>query len=59
MILDINDRQSPTWRKIREHFEERLQDHRIKNDGNLTEVETARLRGRIAEAEYIISIDEE
>ena len=59
MILDINDRQSPVWAKIRKQLEERLQDHRIKNDGQLSKSDTAKLRGRIAEAQYIISLGEE
>ena len=56
MILDLNDRQSPTWAKIRAHFTERLQDHRIKNDGQLSDSDTAKLRGRIAEAQYVLSL---
>jgi len=59
MILDLNDRQSPTWAKLKAHLKERLQDHRIKNDGNLTEADTAKNRGRIAEALYILGLDEE
>jgi len=59
MILDLNDRQSPAWVKLKVHLLERLQDHRVKNDGNLTEAETAKLRGRIAEDLYILSLGEE
>lgn len=56
-LFDLNDIQSQTWVKIRKHFEERLQDHRIKNDGTLSEIETARLRGKISEAIYILDLE--
>lgn len=59
MILELNDRQSPAWVKIKAHLLERLEDHRIKNDGNLTEAETAKLRGRIAETLYILGLGAE
>ncbi len=57
MLLDLNDRQSPTWAKLRKHFEARLQDHRIENDGRKPETETAHLRGRIAEAKYLLDLE--
>ncbi|MFA7269928.1 MAG: hypothetical protein WC073_11335 [Sterolibacterium sp.] len=59
MILDLNDLHSQTWSKIKAHFTERLQDHRTKNDGRLTENDTAYLRGRIAEAQHILQMGED
>lgn len=56
MLLNQADLLSPTWIKLRKHFEERLTEYRAKNDGRLTEIETAHLRGRIAEARYILSL---
>ena len=55
-LLDQADRQSAAWVKIKAHFTERLQDHRIKNDGRLADIETAHLRGRIAEASYLLDL---
>ena len=46
-LLDLNDRQSPTWRKLRKHFESRLDELRAKNDNDLSELATAKLRGQI------------
>ena len=46
-LLDLNDRQSPTWRKLRKHFEARLAELRAKNDNDLSELATAKLRGQI------------
>ena len=57
MILDLNDRQSQTWVKIKVHLNERLNDHRLKNDGRLSENDTAYLRGRIAEVKCLLDIE--
>ena len=53
-VLNEADLQSATWHKIRKHFEERLADHRARNDLTLSEIDTAKLRGRIAEDVYIL-----
>jgi len=55
-ILDEYDIQTNVWRKIVAHFEERLKAHDRKNRGTKPEQETAKLRGRIAEAEYILAL---
>lgn len=55
-LLDSSDLNSATWRKLREHFEGRLATHRAKNDSPLDEVKTAKLRGRIAEDTYFLSL---
>ena len=56
MLLNASDVQSQTWIKIKKLFEDRLAEHRVRNDGRLTEEETAYLRGRIAEAKHILSL---
>jgi len=48
------DIHTPLWRRLSAHLEERIAFHRKRNDGGLSEVETAKLRGRIAEAKYIL-----
>jgi len=58
MLLNATELQSPAWHKIKKHFEERLEVHRLKNEGNLDEVATAKLRGRIAEARAVLALDQ-
>lgn len=56
MLLNPADLQSPTWLKLKKHFEARLEAHRIQNDGRLSESDTTHLRGRIAEAKYLLAL---
>jgi hypothetical protein len=58
MRLSTDDARSSLWLKLKEHFEERLVAHRQKNDNNLNEIETARLRGRIAETLVLLAMDQ-
>jgi len=55
-VLLPEDLRSPTWLKIKAHFEERLADHRKANDNDKDAVATAKLRGRIAEAQYLLDL---
>ena len=49
---------SPLWKKLRAYFEEKLQRHRELNDNStLNDLETARLRGRIAEIKDVLVLD--
>jgi hypothetical protein len=58
MILTAIDKGSDLWRKLKEHYESRRQEHRVANDnGRLTDLETARLRGRIAELGDLLDLD--
>ena len=57
-LLNDADLQSPTWAKLRKHFDERLAEHRAKNDCKLNTEDTAHIRGRIAEARYFLSLME-
>ena len=50
------DLQSATWRKLKKHFEERLADYRVANDNTLSDLETVKLRGRIAELKYMLDL---
>lgn len=47
MKLNAAEVNEPIWKKIEKHLAERLDVLRLKNDGDLTEVETAKLRGCI------------
>jgi hypothetical protein len=55
-VLNAHDLGTETWRKIKEHFTERLQELREENDAPLPENETNKKRGRIAEAKYVLSL---
>jgi hypothetical protein len=57
--LSISDRQSPLWQRWIEFLEERLDHLRKLNDHDSTEIETAVLRGRIAEIKTLISFNDE
>jgi len=57
-MLNQADLLSPTWLKLKKHYEERIESHRIQNDGRLSENDTAHLRGRIAEAKYLLALAE-
>ena len=48
---------SSLWTKLKAHIEERIAGHRRTNDGNLNTEDTAKVRGRIAEGKYILSLD--
>ena len=56
MILDLDDRQSPAWLKIKKHYEARIDDLRKINDYDAPESVTSKIRGRIAEAQYILDL---
>lgn len=56
-VLNASDINSPTWKRIKEHYEARLLRLRIKNDVSRSEVETARLRGQIAEIKTLLDLD--
>ena len=47
---------SPLWMKLKAHIEERVAGHRRANDGNLNTEDTAKIRGRISEGKYILSL---
>lgn len=46
--LTAEDKLSSLWRKLMAHWQEQLDSLRTQNDGDRSEIETARLRGRIA-----------
>lgn len=54
--LSSGDKLSPTWLRLVEHLEQRLDVLRKQNDGRLDEVQTARMRGRIAQLKELISL---
>ena len=59
MTLTDDDKQSPTFRKIMQYMEDRIVQLRMSNDGDLSDYETAKIRGRIAECKGFISLKNE
>lgn len=58
-LLGLSDRQSPTWRKLKTHFEQRLHELRAKNDNDLDAIATARVRGAIREVTYLLALGDQ
>lgn len=58
MKLTDLERHSALWRKLNEHLEDQLRICRLKNDGDMSDLETAKLRGRIAALKSIIALAE-
>jgi hypothetical protein len=54
--LGADDLESPTWHRLSEYLEKRLARLREQNDGDQSEADTAKLRGRIAELKLILSL---
>lgn len=59
MKLTHADRASAAWQRLRAHYAERLSVLRSMNDGDIDEVATARLRGRIAEIKNLLALDDD
>ena len=57
--LSKNDKLSALWAKITVHLEDRLAELRAQNDGDLTEAQTAKHRGRIAEVKSLLDLGED
>lgn len=53
--LTREDLVSPCWAKIKARLEKRLESLRARNDGDLDERQTQRLRGSIAEVKFLLS----
>lgn len=51
-----SDYDSEVWKRVRAHFEARLNTARIKNEGRLSIEETNRLRGRIFEMKAFLAL---
>ena len=57
-FLTKDERASLVWKSLRARFEKKLQDLRKHNDSaNLTEAETARLRGHIQCLKALLALD--
>ena len=55
--LTAADRQNPVWLKVKGQYETRLQELRMKNDGQADAIATATMRGRIAEVKALLDLE--
>jgi hypothetical protein len=55
--LEAFELEQSAWKKLRAAMCDRLTDLRLQNDNNLSDAETAQLRGRIKEIKRWIEID--
>lgn len=55
--LSDYDKSQPLWLRLKAHMEDRLAACRARNDGALTEFETATLRGEIKCLKHLIRLD--
>jgi hypothetical protein len=55
--LDLNDRHSPTWAKLRRHLEARITEKlRRQNDNDMDPMKTAKLRGQIRSLKNLLAL---
>lgn len=55
--LSENDKSTALWLRLKAHMEGRLAAARVRNDGALTEAETAALRGEIKTLKALTRLD--
>lgn len=58
-LLNLNDRQSPTWRKLKNYCETRLTELRARNDSDLDALATAKLRGEIKATANLLALGDQ
>lgn len=56
-VLSLEEKRSPLWQKLTEHWQGRLDLARIQNDMDKPELETAKQRGRIAELKANLALN--
>lgn len=59
LALKNVDRISPCWQKIKQHAEDRIAELQGKLAGDMSEEETWKYRGRIAELRAILAADKD
>ena len=57
--LTHEEKTSKLWRKLLAHWEDKLETLRNQNDGDKSEIDTAKLRGRISECKANLSLDKD
>lgn len=59
MKLADFEKQNPVWLKLMDHYGKRLAQLRAQNDGQLSDMQTADIRGRIAEVKAFLALGDE
>jgi len=54
--LESHDLNNPLWIKLRDHYQRRLEELRARNDGDLSDKDTDKMRGRIAECKAFLNL---
>lgn len=57
MTLTEHERQTAVWLKIKSHLDARLIELRTANDRDTNEIDTAKVRGRIAEVKALLELN--
>lgn len=57
--LSKEERESKLWKKLMEHWDDRLELQRIQNEGDKDVVATAKIRGRILELKTNLALDKD
>lgn len=57
MTLEPHELKSPLWAKLREYMQGRIDELRVRNDQNLNDIDTAKLRGRLFEAKEFLLLE--
>lgn len=56
MRLTEHERSSALWEKLSKYWDERLVQLRLENEKNLSEIDTARLRGKLSEVKLNLAM---
>jgi len=59
LILSLEERRSNLWLKLMEHWSDQLGAARLQNETDLTDSQTANLRGRIAAIKSCMALDKD
>lgn len=58
MKLTEHESQTAVWLKLEAYFKEQLESLRCQNDGDLSELDTSRIRGKLSLLKQIIALAE-
>ena len=57
LLLNAAEKNNLLWKKLKSHYEEKLEACRKQNDGELDPIQTAKLRGRIVEIKSFLALE--
>jgi hypothetical protein len=56
-FIEPHEAAKPEWKKLKAHMEARQQTLRTRLEGDLNEVETAKVRGQLVEIKLFLALD--